>query len=137
VDSCRARAAGAFGCQRVHPGPPTGFFDWDFAGPVTREWDLAYTAFSWVPLHARHVVALEGFNDFAARSQRLRRFLDVYGWSGDIEAFVAVMRARTRAHADGIRRLARAGDPLFVQLVEQGAADDLDRAVVELTEIRL
>ena len=48
-------------------GRLTGFFDWDFAGPATPEWDLALTAFSWVPLHARHVVAAEGFTDFAAR----------------------------------------------------------------------
>jgi hypothetical protein len=31
------------------------------------EWDLALAAFSWVPLHARHFVAAEGFTDFAAR----------------------------------------------------------------------
>jgi hypothetical protein len=30
-----------------------GFFDWDFAGPGTRDWDLAFTASAWVPLHAR------------------------------------------------------------------------------------
>ncbi|HEY0543520.1 MAG TPA: hypothetical protein VGD53_34515 [Actinoallomurus sp.] len=56
-----------------------GFFDRDFAGPVSREWDLAFCAFGWVPLHARHVVAAGGFPDFAARPRRLRRFLDVYG----------------------------------------------------------
>lgn len=118
-------------------GELVGFFDWDFAAPVTPEWDLAFTAFSWVPLHARHVVAAEGFTDFAARSRRLRRFLDVYGWSGDIEAFVGVVRARTQAHADGIRRLATSGDPLFVRLQQQGSVDDLDRAVVELADLRL
>lgn len=42
-------------------GRLVGFFDWDFAAAVTREWDLAFTAFAWVPLHARHVVAAEGF----------------------------------------------------------------------------
>ena len=36
-------------------GSLAGFIDWDMAGPVTRQWDLAFTAFSWVPLHARHV----------------------------------------------------------------------------------
>jgi Phosphotransferase enzyme family len=47
-------------------GRLTGFFDWDFAGPATPEWDLALTAFTWVPLHVRYVVAAEGFTDFAA-----------------------------------------------------------------------
>jgi len=43
-----------------HEGKLTGFFDWDFAGPATPEWDLALAAFSWVPLHTRHWVAAEG-----------------------------------------------------------------------------
>jgi aminoglycoside phosphotransferase (APT) family kinase protein len=62
-----------------HQGTLTGFFDWDFAGPATPAWDLAFAAFSWVPLHARHVVAAEGFTDFAARPGRLHRFLRTYG----------------------------------------------------------
>jgi aminoglycoside phosphotransferase (APT) family kinase protein len=48
-----------------HQGTLTGFFDWDFAGPATPEWDLAFAAFSWVPLHTRDIVAAEGFTDFA------------------------------------------------------------------------
>jgi len=40
-----------------HQGRLTGFFDWDFAGPATPEWDLAFAAFSWVPLHTRHYTA--------------------------------------------------------------------------------
>jgi hypothetical protein len=39
-------------------------------------WDLAFTAFGWVPLHARHVVAAEGFTAFADRPRRLRLSLD-------------------------------------------------------------
>lgn len=31
-------------------GRLVGFFDWDFAAPVTPEWDLAFTAFAWAPL---------------------------------------------------------------------------------------
>jgi aminoglycoside phosphotransferase (APT) family kinase protein len=46
-------------------GKLVGFIDWDMAGPRWREDDLAWTAFSWVLLHARHVVAAEGFTDFA------------------------------------------------------------------------
>ena len=117
-------------------GRLAGFFDWDFAGPATPEWDLAFTAFSWVPLHARRVAAREGFADFAARQRRLRRFLEVYGWSGAAEDFTEVVRARVVAQADGVRRLADGGDPVFVRLVAQGTCDDLDRAVAELDELR-
>ncbi|MHB8449121.1 MAG: phosphotransferase [Mycobacteriales bacterium] len=113
-------------------GRVAGFFDWDFAGPVTVEWDLAYAAFSWVPLHARSVVAEYGFQDFAGRPRRLRRFLDRYGWPGELDAFLGVMRARLRAHADGVRDLAASGDPAFARLAEQGVIDDLDRALIEL-----
>ena len=61
-----------------------GFFDWDLAAPVTREWDLAFTAFAWVPLHARHIVQPEGFTAFSQRPRRLRLFLAEYGWTGDL-----------------------------------------------------
>lgn len=118
-------------------GELAGFFDWDFAAPVTPEWDLAFTAFSWVPLHARHVVAAEGFTDFTARPQRLRRFLDIYGWSGSPTAFIEVVQARAHAHAEGIRRLAAEGEPLFDKLLRQGVAADLDRAIVELAELSI
>jgi hypothetical protein len=111
-----------------------GFIDWDFASPVTREWDLAFVAFSWVPLHARAVVADEGFTDFASRPDRLRRLLYRYGWDGDATEFMRVVQARARSSADGLRRLAQAGDPLFVRLLAQGAATDLDTAVSELTD---
>jgi thiamine kinase-like enzyme len=52
-------------------GTLVGFFDWDFASPVMPEWDLAFTAFSWVPLHARHVVAAEGIRQLAAEGDPL------------------------------------------------------------------
>jgi hypothetical protein len=113
-------------------GRLAGFIDWDMAGPVSPGWDLAYAAFSWVPLHARRVVAREGFTDFAARPARLRLFLDSYGWAGPAAAFLDVVRDRIRAHVAGLRSLAAAGDPLFAQIVSRGGADDLETALAEL-----
>ena len=122
-------------------GKLTGFFDWDFAGPATPEWDLAFAAFSWVPLCARQVAAAAGFSDFAARPGRLGRLLRTYGWSAaagpflDSAAagpFLDVVAARVRAHAGGIRDLAASGDEVFGRLLRQGVADDLDQAVAEL-----
>ena len=115
-----------------HQGTLAGFFDWDFAGPVTPEWDLAFAAFSWVPLHARHVIAAEGFTDFAARPRRLDRFLRTYGWPATTASFLEVVRARVKAHASGIRSHAAAGDAVFARLLHQGVADDLDQALAEL-----
>lgn len=111
-----------------------GFFDWDFAGPVTVEWDLAFTAFGWVPLHARHVVAAEGFTDFADRPRRLRLFLDTYGWDGPVGEFVDIVRQRVSASAQGIRRAAENGDPSFVRMIEHGVDATLRTAVEELAD---
>lgn len=115
-------------------GHLVGFFDWDFAAPVTPEWDLAFTAFAWVPLHARHVVSAEGFTAFADRPWRLRLFLDRYGWSGPILPFIDIVRQRVRASADGIRRTAAAGDPAYQKMIEQGVDAALDTAVTELAD---
>jgi hypothetical protein len=115
-----------------HQGKLTGFFDWDFAGPATPAWDLAFAAFSWVPLHARHVVAAEGFTDFTARPRRLDRFLHTYGWPATTGQFLDVVQARVTAHAYGIRDLAASGDPAVGRLLRQGIPDALDQAVAEL-----
>jgi hypothetical protein len=115
-------------------GRLAGFFDWDMAGPVTREWDLAYAAFSWVPLHARHVVQ-EGFTDFGSRRERLRRFLSEYGWNESAEAFLAVVRARLAALVTSLRQLAVTGEPVFGQLIAQGADTDLETALAQLHEV--
>jgi hypothetical protein len=115
-------------------GHLVGFFDWDLAGPVTREWDLAFTAFGWVPLHARHVVAAEGFTAFADRPRRLRLFLDAYGWDGPLGHFIGTVRARVSASAHGIRRNAAAGDPAYQRMIERGNDADLETAVDELAD---
>jgi hypothetical protein len=73
-------------------GKLAGFFDWDMAGPVPAARDVAFAAFSWVPLHADHVVAWEGFTDFMGRPRRLQLFLEEYGWTGPTSAFLEVAR---------------------------------------------
>lgn len=118
-------------------GGLAGFFDWDVAGPATREWDLAFAAFGWVPLHARHVVGPQGFTAFEARPERLRRFLGAYGWDGSAAELLDVVRERVTAHAEGVRRLAAAGEPAFVRLRDQGVPADLERALAELDALRV
>lgn len=112
-----------------------GFFDWDLAAPVTAEADLAFTTFGWVPLHARNVVTAEGFTDFASRPRRLRRFLDRYGWSGNLADFLTVVDSRIRTAADTIRRLSASGDPLYGAMLRAGSADGLDQARRELPDV--
>jgi aminoglycoside phosphotransferase (APT) family kinase protein len=110
------------------------FVDWELAAPVTREWDLAFVAFSWVPLHARSVVEAEGFTNHDARPMRLRRLLDRYGWDGDPADFVEVVRARARSMAEDLRSLATGGDRDAARLVTEGHADASERAADELSD---
>ena len=124
--------AGPYNAVWDDRGQLTGFFDWDFAAPVSREADLAFTAFAWVPLHARDVVAAEGFTAFADRPRRLRLFLTAYGWTGPIRAFLDTVRARALASAEGIERTARRGDPAYQKMLETGTAAALRTAAAEL-----
>jgi hypothetical protein len=112
------------------------FVDWEFAAPVTREWDLAFVAFSWVPLYARAVVEPEGFTDFTARPARLQRLLARYGWVGDPAVFVGIVQDRAQSMADGLRSLAHT-DGDAARLVAEGHADNCERAVSELSEFQL
>jgi hypothetical protein len=113
-------------------GRLVGFVDWDFAAPCPPLWDLAFVAFSWVPLHARDVVTAEGFTRFADRPRRLRMLLDAYGYTGPVGILLEAVQARINDHARGLRDLAAAGDPLFTRLVADGVIDGLDRALDEL-----
>ena len=127
------RDGAAHGADR--PGARlVGFVDWDFAAPCPPIWDLAFVAFSWVPLHARDVVAAEGFTQFAERPRRLRVLLDAYGYAGPVTAVLETVRRRIQDHARSLRELAAAGDPLFARLVRDGVIDGLDRAMTELAE---
>ena len=114
-------------------GRLAGFFDWDMAGPVSAAWDVAYAAFSWVPLHARRIVAREGFTDFAGRPRRLELFLTEYGWTDGAPAFLEVVRARIDAHVRSLRDLAE-HNPVFARIVADGGADDLEAALAELAQ---
>ncbi|BBH63384.1 hypothetical protein ACTI_00690 [Actinoplanes sp. OR16] len=109
-----------------------GFSGWDFAGPVTAEADLAFTAFAWVPLSARETAAAEGFTAFGDRSRRLRLLLDAYGWRGESSTIVREVRDRISASIHDIRRLARQGDPGCQELVDAGYDVELATAVKEL-----
>lgn len=114
-----------------------GFFDWDFAGPVTPEADLAFCCLAWVPLHARQVAAAEGFRDFARRPQRLRRLLAAYAWEGAAEDLRRVMVEVVLRHIRDVDALAADGDPAFQRLVQQGALDSLRLALAEVESVVL
>src|SRR4051812_259822 len=88
-----------------------GFYDWDIAGPSTREWDLAFSALLWVPLASPSDGTPLRSHDLEERSRRLHLLLDAYGYDGDRAAFAVVIPQRARRQAGVIRRTADAGDP--------------------------
>src|SRR5262245_13388976 len=106
-----------------------GFFDWDTAGPSTREFDLAFAALWWVPLCPPSVAEGLGFHDSADRSRRLHLMLDAYGYDGDRHAFGAAIVQRARRQATVMREMAEAGDRAAIALlpvagyIEQSASD--------------
>ena len=86
-----------------HHGTLAGFFDWDFAGPATPAWDLAFAAFSWVPLHARHVLEVvqarvqahaDGIRDLVAAGDEISQRLLSQGVAGDLEQALSELGSR-------------------------------------------
>lgn len=118
-----------------NPDGLVGFIDWDMAGPLTPEADLAWVAFSWVPLHARSVVAAEGFTAFARRRERLEAFLSAYGWQGSMNDVVRLVADRLEEQLRAMCATARAGDRTYQRMLELGRDDDLRTALTELDEL--
>lgn len=127
--------------DRLHerPGPGTsgliGFIDWDMAGPRLRNNDLAWTAFSWVPLHARHVVAPEGFADFDSRRARLTGFLRTYGSELTEAEIVHRLRGLIESQIELMHHRANGGDDTYTRMLDAGRAEDLAAAARGLSEL--
>ena len=107
-----------------------GFCDWDIAGPSSRDWDLAFSALSWVPLASPRDGTPLGVSDLQERSRRLHLLLDAYGYDGDRQAFGAVVPQRARRQAGVIRQMAGAGDPASIALLP--IADLLERSATDV-----
>jgi hypothetical protein len=101
-----------------------GFYDWDIAGPSSREFDLAFSALPWVPLASPDAPAAGP--DLEERSRRFHLLLDAYGYDGDRRAFATVVPERARGQAAVIREMAAAGDPASIALIH--IADLLERS---------
>jgi hypothetical protein len=110
-----------------------GFFDWDTAGPSTRDFDLAFSALSWVPLYTPGAAAHLGFHRGEDRSRRLHLLLDAYGYDGDRHAFGTVIVQRARRQAGVMRQMADAGDPAAIALLP--VAENLEKSATEVESL--
>jgi hypothetical protein len=102
------------------PDGTLAMIDFDLSSPGHRIYDVAYSAWTWVPLFSDRDSETLGWRR-PDRTRRLRLFADAYGLSADDRArLVPVVRSRIVDHNEGIRRMAEAGEPAFVRLVERG-----------------
>jgi hypothetical protein len=104
--------------------------DWDNAGPGTRLWDVANSAYSWVPLRS-------GSAQFAidVQATRVRLFCDAYGLS-DRASLLDVMRERTLFVSEFVAEQARLGDKGFMKLADWDVPARMQRDAAYLDEHR-
>jgi hypothetical protein len=109
--------------------------DWDFAGPGSRLWDLAWVAHSWCPLTrpAPHYGPAPA--EPAEQARRLRLLSDAYGVD-DRAALVDVLWERVRATPGWIEERAADGEPAFASMVASGHHDFYRRVLVYMDSIR-
>lgn len=112
-----------------------GLIDWDNAGPVHIDDDLAWVAFSWTPLHAPEVVKREGFTAFSTRRERLKRLLDAYGWEGTLEEVLGRIDARLRTQIETMRATALNGDAAYKRMLDRGQDHLLQSAREQLASL--
>ncbi len=102
------------------PDGTLALIDFDLASPGSRLYDVAYAAWTWVPLFSDQDSMALGWRN-PDRPRRLRLFADAYGLiPRDRRRFVSTIRRRIVDHIEGIRRMAAAGDPAFVRIVDNG-----------------
>jgi hypothetical protein len=109
------------------PDGTLALIDFDLSSPGTRLYDVAYAAWTWVPIFSDRDTATLGWGR-VNRPYRLRRFAAAYGLTPiDRVRLVGAIRKRIVDHVEGIRRMAAAGEPAFVRIVQKGHLRRPDR----------
>jgi hypothetical protein len=90
---------------------PVGMLDWDSAGPGSRAWDVARSAYRWVPLNPRITPP-----SLAAKAARFARFCDTYGEGITRQAVFDTLIEQLPFDADFCQAEADAGDPGYAKL---------------------
>lgn len=95
-------------------GAPVAFIDWDYAGPGLPVWDLAYAAWSFIPLYDDEYAQRHGYST-APRGRRLRLLCDAYGLP-DRSGLLDVVQQRQQAFVDMVQQRAAAGEAGFAEV---------------------
>jgi hypothetical protein len=104
--------------------------DWDLAGPGTRLWDVANSAYCWVPLFSE-----SGEFTIDERARRLRLFCDAYGVSERVR-LLEVIKQRTLFVGEVIAEQARLGDKGFAKLADWDVPARMKRDAAYLDDHR-
>ena len=100
-------------------GLPVAFFDFDTAHPGPRLWDVAYTAYRFVPLHAPG--AEEGTLPLPEQARRLRLFAEAYGLAADQQALLpAAVHNRLTGLVEFMTAQAATGNVAFARHLADG-----------------
>jgi hypothetical protein len=112
-------------------GRPRALIDFDTAGPGPRIWDVAYAAYTFVPLASfvprpdGHIVPYESSLHAEERSRRLRVLVAAYGLPLD-DLLPTVVR-RLEATCALLVERSEAGDAAYQRLVTEGHLDHYRR----------
>ena len=109
-------------------GRIVGVIDWDVAGPANPLWDLAFCAWSWVPLHNPKLTEVLGGPHEAFQSSRLKILSDAYGHT-DAASLVPLIVDRVIESRNGLILGAERGDPVMIQLVDAGHLADMEQTL--------
>ena len=104
-------------------GVPVAFFDWDFAAPGPREWDVSNALWRFVPLYDDAMCTGLGW-PIVARGPRIAQFLEAYGLAGGDDLFDIVLR-RMEVTRMTIQSWADAGNPAYVRLLREGRLGEI------------
>ena len=101
-------------------GRIVGIIDWDLAAPAPAAWDLAWSAWTFAPIHTPDHARLLGAPLDIVR--RIGLLCDAYGLE-DRDGFLVVVDARMHASIGSIETQAAAGDEAFARLISDGHLD--------------
>jgi Phosphotransferase enzyme family len=111
---------------------PIGMLDWDAAGPGSRAWDVALSAYYWVPLNPRVTPP-----SLAAKASRFALFCDAYGEGITRQEVFDTLTDQLPLHADFIQAEADAGDPGFAKLAAWNVPERLRDDIALLVHQRV
>lgn len=116
---------------------PIVMLDWDSAGPGTRLWDLAGSAYQWVPLFPiSDGVSHNRVLPISKQGSRLATYCSAYGRFSPAETLDALIE-ELPFHADVIQQLGDRGDPGVARLIGWNVPARLRKESELLREQRL